>query len=32
MARIGLDTLTSLDGFVATALVDSELRVLIPYK
>ena len=25
MARIGLDTLTSLDGFVATALVDSEL-------
>ena len=24
MARIGLDTLTSLDGFVAAALVDSE--------
>jgi hypothetical protein len=24
MARIGLDTLTNLDGFVAAALVDSE--------
>ena len=34
MALIGLDTLTILDGFVATTLVDSdsELRVLIPYK
>ncbi|CAM2852936.1 hypothetical protein ACCE111639_03840 [Acinetobacter celticus] len=34
MACISLETLTCLDGFVVTALVDSdsELRVLIPYK
>ena len=29
MARIGLDTLTNLDGFVAAALVDSESRLAL---
>ena len=29
MARIGLDTLTNLDGFIAAALVDSESRLAL---